>query len=218
MSEEKNKPKFAWKSIAFLTLLIIVLPAMSWYYLRLGANQRISDLKDLKNDLGKANFPTSKPINWYALTPDSLKGRIVIVSFTDLKGQLAENQKVTGQKLQDQFGERSDIFFLNYLLNADSTSAMAFYQSMKLKRNKSYFVIPVSKAEQTEMMRNFHFEQKGDFSNAECPYYSYIDADGTVRSFYDVNKREEVVNLVKHIAMKIFDKKENPRTLREIEK
>lgn len=98
-----------WSGLAFTSLFVIVFPALSWYYLRKGADYRINALKELKQDLGKTGNFSCTPANWKPLTKDSFDGRIKIVNFVKKDGQLVDKQSVTAQKLHDQFGERQDI-------------------------------------------------------------------------------------------------------------
>jgi hypothetical protein len=208
-----------WGSLLATTLFVIVFPGLSWYYLQKGATYRINALKELKQDLGKIDSFSCQPANWKFINQDTVDGRITIVNIVKYKGELSELQSETAQKLHFQFGERQDIVFLTLLDGADSLQAYTYYKGQNLKRsNKSYFVIPADAALKTKWIQTFKFAQKGDFSHAECPYYAYIDLDGTVRSFYDVKNVDEIKKMVEHIAMKIFDKKENPRLTRELEK
>jgi hypothetical protein len=208
-----------WLSLSMLALMIIVFPGLSWYYLRKGADYRIAALKELKQDLGKIGSFSGQPANWKMITPDSLKGRITIVNIIKKDGQLAEKQTLTAKKLHEQFGERRDIIFLSLLEGADSLTAYNYYRAQKIKRfNTTYFVFAGDQQVKNNWLQTFSFGQKGDFTNTENPYYVYIDIDGTVRNFYDVNEEAQVKKLVEHTAMKVFDKKENPRLSRELEK
>jgi hypothetical protein len=208
-----------WSGLAFTSMFVIVFPALSWYYLQKGASYRINALKELKQNLGKTGDFSCTPINWKPLTKDSFDGRIRIVNFVRKDGQLTDKQSIAAQKLHDQFGERQDIFFLSLVENADSTEAVAYYAKQKIKRaNKTYFVVPGNAELKKTWLDNFKYSLKGDFTQTECPYYVYVDIDGTIRNFYDVNDENQIKKMVEHIAMKIFDKKENPRLTREIEK
>ncbi len=208
-----------WFGIVVTTVFVVVFPALSWYYLQKGANYRINALKEIRQNLGKTGAFYCAPINWKPLNQDSLKGRITIVNFVKKDGQFTDIQSITAQKLHDQFGERHDIFFISLLENADSTEAAAYYAKQKIKRiNKSYFVVPGNDVLKKSWLENFKYSLKDDFSQKECPYYVYVDSDGTIRNYYDVNDENQIKKMVEHIAMKIFDKKENPRLTREIEK
>ena len=217
---EKEKTKYAWPTIIMLTLMLIVAPAMSWYYLQKGAEYRIEALRELKQNRGKADSIFScSPANWGKLDLDSLSDKIVIVNIIKYKGQLADKQTLTAKKLHEQFGERKNIFFLSLLEGADSLQAFEYYKSQNLKRaNRTYFVVPGNATTKQNWIKAFRLDQNGDFSNAECPFYAYVDVEGTIRNYYDGNDENRVKKMVEHIAMKVFDKKENPRLSRELEK
>ena len=218
MTEQKKTP-YAWRTIIMLSLMIIVAPAFSWYYLQKGADYRIASLKELKQNKGKADTTFScAPINWGKLDADSLSGKIVIASIIKYNGQLADKQTLTAKKLHEQFGERADIYFISLLEGADSSQAFAYYKAQNVRRNKTYFVVPGDAITKQNWIKTFKIEQIGDFTTDECPFYAYIDLNGTIRSYYDVNDENRIKKMVEHIAMKVFDKKENPRLTRELEK
>jgi hypothetical protein len=216
---KKEKTKYAWPTILLLTALLIVAPALSWYYLQKGATYRIASLQELKQNRGKADSTFScSPVNWGKLDADSLVGKIIIVNIIKYKGQLTEKQTIVTKKLHGQFGERSDIYFLSLLEGADSLQASEYYKSQNVKRNKTYFVVAGNNADKQNWIKTFKFEQNGDFSATECPLYAYVDVGGIIRNYYDVNDENRIKKMVEHIAMKVFDKKENPRLTRELEK
>ena len=219
MTEQKKKP-YAWPTITMLTMMLIVAPGLSWYYLQKGADYRIASLAELKQNKGKADTTFScAPINWGKLDADSLSGKIVIANIIKYKGQLADKQTLAAKKLHEQFGERADIYFISLLEGADSLQAVEYYKAQNIKRkNKTYFVVPGNATTKQNWIKAFKIDQNGDFSSAECPFYAYVDLNGTIRSYYDINDENRVKKMVEHIAMKVFDKKENPRLTRELEK
>jgi hypothetical protein len=218
--EEIKSQKGPARLITFglLLFILIISPALSWYYLRSGVDYRKNSLSELK-DYGKLDCTSWRLIGRSPITSDSLKGRIVIAQLVNPSGALGAKSTEVMNKLFDQFKDRRDVVLFTALTHCDSSSALAYAKQHNPKRYANYWFSTLSDAEIAPMLQSLKLAQKGDFSQQECPYFVYTNMEGTVSNFYDVNDNQQLGRLVEHIAMKLtIDKFETPKIQRDKEK
>lgn len=195
-----------------LTALLVVVPAMSWYYLREGMKYRKTSLSELK-DYGKVEAFEAKTLNGLVMNQDSLKGKIAIVTFvmngTDANDiLLMENYT----KMIKQFQERKEVCFLTFI-NADSSNTLGIAQRNKIIAPTSY-IAATTKAKILEIMKAFKVETTAEINS--YPYLVFLDTNSSVRFMYDATKPEPMKRMVEHIAMKLpLAKTGDPEVLHE---
>lgn len=218
--EEQSKKGFGRAlQIGVLLFILIVSPALSWYYLKKGVDYRKSALSELK-DHGPISYFDWQLINRpkYQIA-DSLKDKIVIVGIVKSKGSQEEQMTATMNKIFDQFKERHDVLFATFLTDSDSLSVHNYVQKNNPKNNYNYWFSTISSEAYPKLLEGLKLSQKGDFSQTECPYITYINANGIVSNFYDINNKQQLGRLVEHIAMRLkIDKFEKPEIIRDKEK
>ena len=104
---EETQEKKSWArtiQISILLFIIVVSPALSWYYLRSGVAYRKSSLAELK-DYGAMSFHDWKLVNHKPISADSLTGRIVIVNIVNPTTSLGTKSTEKMNKLFEQFKE-----------------------------------------------------------------------------------------------------------------
>lgn len=218
---EETQEKKSWArtiQISILLFIIVVSPALSWYYLRSGVAYRKSSLAELK-DYGAMSFHDWKLVNHKPISADSLTGRIVIVNIVNPTTSLGTKSTEKMNKLFEQFKDRRDVVLCTFLTDFDSLNTIAFAQKNNPKRYVNYWFSSTSGENYKQLVEGLKLSQKGDFSASECPYMVYIDMKGIVRNFYDVNDNMQLGRLVEHIAMKLtIDPFDTPEIKRVQEK
>jgi hypothetical protein len=218
--EEIQEKRGIGRAIQFgiLLFIVVVSPALSWYYLRSGVDYRKSSLSELK-DYGAMNFYDWKIVSHQPITADSLAGNIVIVNIINPTTELGVKSTEKMNKLFAQFKDRHDVVLATFLTQTDSLSAVAYAQKNNPKRYANYWFSTTSGENYAQLIQALKLSQKGDFSASECPYFTYIDMKGIVKNFYDVNDNKQLGRLVEHIAMRLtIDPFDTPEIKREQEK
>ncbi len=217
----ENQPKKGFGraiQISLLLFIVVISPALSWYYLKSGVNYRKNSLSELK-DYGAMDFLDWKLINNKTLALDSLKGHIVIVNIVNpntVEG--AKNTAITN-KVFDQFKDRRDVIVATFLTQTDSVAALAYAKKNNPRAYANYWFSTTSGENQQQLLKGLKLSQKGDFSTSECPYLTYINMQGVVSSFYDINDNLQLGRLIEHIAMKLtIDPFKTPEIKRDKEK
>ncbi len=197
-----------------LTMLLVVVPGISWYYLSEGMKYRKHSLAELK-DYGKVETFQAKTINNSQVTADSLKGKIAIVSFI-LNGNDSSDIKLMANfsKMRKQFQERKEVCYLAFI-NADSSNTLGIVQRNNLIA-KNTFIAAVSKEKIKELMQQFKVENP----NLESyPYLVFLDLESKVRNMYNATEVGPMKRMVEHIAIKLpLVKTDDPEVLHAPEK
>ena len=107
-----------WVKTTILFVILLGLPALSWYYLKKGADWRISGLEAIANktplETDTYQFATfkNKEVNL-------VEGRFYLASNISAT---SETEKAALQKLADQFDHRDDLIYLLFGLPSNNTS------------------------------------------------------------------------------------------------
>jgi len=204
--------------IALLLFILVVSPFLSWYYLKSGVDYRKKSLSELQN-YGQFDCFNYKLLPQRPFAEDSLKARITVAAVVDTAGDLSAKVCETMNKLYTQFKDRKDVSLITFVIGADSAAIHRYSQKNNPKNASNYSVAGINPTVYPELLRGLKLGQKGDFSAAQCPYLVYINAEGVVSNFYDVNDAAQLAKLVEHIAMKLkIDPFETPEIVREKEK
>ncbi len=190
-----------------LFLLLVGFPAISWYYLRTGLDYRMEALGEL-GDLGKIPGFELTNYNEKEVSKADLKGKVVVASFLSLDA--SESTSLKGkylEKLHDQFDERKDVVFVNYLVEGEidttTAKAAAFAEAYKLSDpNQCYFLEGTPdqiRALATE--GGFALPMAEGMALVDNPFMILADTSLTVRKIYDVREPSQVSRLVEHIAL-----------------
>ncbi len=189
---------------AALFLLLIGLPAGSWYYLQRGLDYRLETLGQL-GDHGAFKLKTSH-------TPIAEGGTVRVINFLS-----ANNTQVQGtllSKLYEQFDKREDfelITFVDTTVFADVASFRTTYQL----EEEPQCSFPHLEAGEWQTFVSTHEPD----AKAEVPYLALVDIEGNIRNFYEQEDGEAVKQLVEHIAFLLpIKKREKAELRRETEK
>ncbi|MCB0634458.1 MAG: hypothetical protein R2824_32750 [Saprospiraceae bacterium] len=191
-----------------LVMLLIVFPAVSWYYLNSGLQYRKAAMEEL-DDYG--TFPNAP---WTfadgsVISPSFLQGKMILAHVLPAAGQeLDEQFGHTLQKLHHQFDERNELVFLS-LVPGDSAQvaqrAEQFKTTYSLNDGAQIFFLQVGK-DKLEDIRSRILQPREDID--QDVLFLLTDTSATIRRYYDVREESEIKRLVEHIALLLPLKKD----------
>ncbi|MBX2872828.1 MAG: hypothetical protein KTR30_12030 [Saprospiraceae bacterium] len=192
---------------AALFLLLIGLPAGSWYYLQKGLDYRLETMGQL-TDHGDFKLLTSN-------TPDQeTKASVRVINFLAADPAERAQQGSLLSKLYAQFDKREDFQLVTFV---DST-LMSELDGFRTKYGLDEEPQCMFRALDGSTWRKFVQTYKEESSSPD-QYIALVDLEGNIRNFYVQQEQEEVKDLVEHIALLLPMKKQNkPELRREIEK
>lgn len=193
MAESAKKKKIHWKVVGMLFLILIILPAGSWYYLTKGYNYRKELLEDLKEPIGEVP-------NYQLMTADgkpfdfsSIKDNTAIIQFL---GQDALQKDFLWQrmiKLHEQFDDRNDIKFISHIPNANLSTLP--------KDTAQWKVVTGTEMELDRIAReNYKTEWKEGESVVNNSRLILLDS-AQIRNYYDANVPFEMGRLLEHVTI-----------------
>lgn len=193
MSEAPKKGKIHWKVVAMLFLILIILPAGSWYYLTTGYNYHKVLVNELKEDFGtvphySAITADGKPFNF-----ESIAGNTAIVHFMGENAMQKDYLQDRMEKLHEQFDDRNDIMFISHIANADET--------FMPKDTAQWKVIRGTEAELDRIAReNYKMKFKEGETVLNNSQFILVDSS-LVRNYYDANSMQEMGRMLEHITI-----------------
>lgn len=183
---------------AALFLLLIGLPAGSWYYLQLGLDYRKETMGQLQ-DHGAFTLKTNH-------TPVG-EGSVRVINF--LSATNADTKGPLLAKLYEQFDKRED-FELVTFVDTTAFADLATFRTTYQLEEEPQCSFPSLKAAEWQAFVSTH--ESG--AKAEVPYLALVDVKGNIRNFYEQEDEEAVKQLVEHIAFLLPIKKRDKAELR----
>jgi hypothetical protein len=182
------------KTLQFLALflLLVVLPAGSWYYLSRGMDYRRTAIRELENL--RAMFPLSvRTFEGDTIGEQTLGTAATIVAEVDL--QKESSKRMVGElgKIHTQFDARKDVLFLLLMAQQDSSSLATLLKAHDLDDPGQVFLA--------------HRDHAPDFGFRELDktgssaFVAVLDTAGQVRQYYDFRDGSRVKRLVEHITI-----------------
>lgn len=190
-------------------MLLIVFPAVSWYYLNSGLQYRRAAMDEL-DDFG--TFPNApwKMVDGSAISPSFLHGKMLLAYVLPTKDdELTDEFGLTLQKLHHQFDERNELVFLTLVPGSNGKVAAEqaddFRETYTLKDDAQLFFLEVGE-EKLEDIRGRILQPREDVSQKAL--FLLTDTSSTIRRYYDVREESEIKRLVEHIALLLPLKKD----------
>lgn len=201
-----------------LTFILLGLPLMSWYYLKLGMNYQIETRSELK-DYGKLptfNF-TNTQGNVY--TNDSLHKTMSVISFFGKNEKTEQEMLAIMKKLNEQFGDNPNLKLLIPTLQSQNDSQEALqsifekYQfdakQHQLLRGKKLAIqdwvkgikVPTEWVKKEKEAAEIIFEKNQTDEIFDYPFFVLVDTAQTIRNYYHVENMDEVKKMIEHIAI-----------------
>ena len=168
-------------------LLLVVLPAGSWFYLQKGYEHRKAALEELK-DFGKVGDFVLTDQFGRTLTNSALHQRVTIAGM--LPGD-AEGQKFWTRRLlevQEQFDNRNEVCFLLFADTSAIRSLSAFSEEYGLTDSLQWELLPASRDQVKQL---FHLP---DFQ-----YLALADTAAVVRRHYDITDNLQMGRLLEQV-------------------
>lgn len=193
MSENVKKGKIHWKVVGMLFLILIILPAGSWYYLTTGYNYHKVLVNELKDDFGyvdnyKATTSEGRPFDF-----EKIAGNTVIVHFMGENALQKEYLWDRMAKLHEQFDDKNDIKFISHIVNADNVTLP--------KDTAQWKVITGTEAEFNRIAKeNYKLQFKPGETVLNNSQFILVDSS-LIRNYYDANSMREMGRMLEHITI-----------------
>lgn len=192
--------------IAALFLLLVGLPAGSWYYLQKGLDYRLETMGQLKDHGDFKLFTTES-------SEEETKA-VRLINFLSAEEAKREEQGILLSKLYEQFDKREDFQLITFWDSSSFNGLDVFKATFGLEEEPQCTFEPLGQADWARFVQTYEKE-------AATPgqHMALVDLEGNIRSFYAQSEQKEVRSLVEHIALLLPMKKQNkPELRREIEK
>ncbi len=196
-TKRQLKPKDKIQILA-LTAILVVFPAVSWYWLSRGLDYRKTAKAELK-DLGPLPDMTWRNYTGKTLSKADLEGSFVIAGVYDLaQPELSGHFGREFSRLHDQFDDRKDVLFLS-VVGQDSTLIPAFLKQYELSdTTQCYFFPTMEDAMKSLAETGFRMPQS---DGATSPYIAFADTSSVIRNYYDVRDNAQLKRMVQHISL-----------------
>lgn len=198
-----------WIQPLVLFAMLIVMPALSWYYLKKGEQYQVKMRAELK-DYGKLpsfTLPKLLDTNSINLATD-LINKVVIAKVVDANElESGDDLRFALGSLHTQFDERNDIVFLLHTAIKDSARVGAFLRQNKMS-DPTQVVVTGS---DSKLVQAYRFPKPG--------MMAIVDTAGVIRRYYNYRDGNEVRRLTEHVTVLMHrDKSNDPYLNREKEK
>ena len=198
-----------WIQPLVLFAMLIVMPALSWYYLKKGEQYQVKMRAELK-DYGKLpsfTLPKLLDTNSINLATD-LINKVVIAKVVDANElEPGDDLRFALGSLHTQFDERNDLVFLLHTAIKDSARVGAFLRQNKMS-DPTQVVVTGS---DSKLVQAYRFPKPG--------MMAIVDTAGVIRRYYNYRDGNEVRRLTEHVTVLMHrDKSNDPYLNREKEK
>lgn len=202
MESKEKKPSLARRIYiaAALFLILIGLPAVSWFYLRGGLNWRKEAVAEL------STWGQIRPA--YIVWPDGteedmLDGKVVVVHiFGENPDLTANNQKIldTCEKLFNQFGENYN-FRLAMVTQGGTPEFRSYFQKMPSSDHAVWVWTGALGSWRTIIENGYEYYCRAEKKQPDPEYYALADTSGAIRRYYNALDEKQVERMVQHIAL-----------------
>lgn len=190
---------------AALFLLLVGLPAGSWYYLQKGLDYRLETMGQLSDHGDFKLLTASAPAE---------ADYVRVISFLSTDATKREKQGALLARLYEQFDKREDFQLITFW---DSTTVFGlggFRETYNLEEEPQCAFQALGKTEWEKFVRTYQEQVE----QAE-EQMALVDINGNIRNFYAQGQEAEVKKLVEHVALLLpMKKQDKPELRREIEK
>ncbi len=205
-----------------LFLMLIVLPAGSWYYLQSGfdyqkgARAQLLDYGKLEGDIV---LDTDRKNNF---TLDDCRGNLSLFSFVNHQDVTTERIDVWN-RLFEQFEETNRAIFV-----LGELDTLVDFSNFTESKNCIYTDVSASKKILSQLSIPKIEEGRGEdgkfkiepiVNMNEYPYYVLVDSTLTIRNYYRVGNEPDLKRLVEHLAIMVpREPSKKPVLIRDSEK
>ncbi|MDX2071506.1 MAG: hypothetical protein SFV55_23960 [Haliscomenobacter sp.] len=197
-----------WLQTTALFLMLLVMPALSWYYLKKGERYQVEMRAELK-DYGKLpKFSLPKLLENDSLSSADLQNTVIIAKELDVQELEQDEDLIFAlSSLHTQFDDRYDVLFLLHTTVQDSGKVGAFLRKNQLADPEQVLITSST----PELIQSYSFPK--------ASMAAIIDTTGTIRRYYNYRDGNELRRLTEHVTVLMHrDKKNDPYLNREKEK
>lgn len=202
MSENENNRTQGQKLLrgGLLVLILIVLPAISYYYMNSGFKIR-KEAVGVNANFGKIRsvpviYPDGKK-------EDQIKGKVCAIHiFGEGPDLTPENKQIldTCEKLFNQFG--SNYNFRMVLVAKDGTSEFrSYHQKMPSSDYVTWAWSGATGSWRTIIENGYESFCLAEKVKPAKEYFAVCDTSGQIRRYYDALDNEDIESMVQHIAI-----------------
>lgn len=202
MSSENEKVSKTRKLFIFAALFIILiaLPAGSWFYLKSGLNWHKAAVAEL-GDYGKIRgafiiFPDGEK-------RDQLKGEVVVIHiFGDSPDLTEANKKIieVDKRLYDQFGQ-NEFFRMAMIAEGGTSEFRSEVQKIPSIDYVTWVWTGGLGSWRTIIENGYESFCLAEHTSPVPEYFALADTSGKIRRFYNALDEKQVGRMVEHIAM-----------------
>lgn len=204
MSEQVSLKRRIFVS-AVLVVLLGVLPAISWFYLRGGLNWRKQAQIELQN-YGKIRG--AQVIYPDGTKENMLTEKVCVIHYFGASPELTfENKYIldTGERLFKQFGYKSgtqhDDFRLVMIAQGGTAEFRTHAQTLPSADFANWVWTGGVGSWRTILVNAYDLYCQQNKVQPVSHYYALADTSGTIRRFYDATDEKEIGRMVEHIAL-----------------
>ncbi|MBK8557656.1 MAG: hypothetical protein IPL65_18775 [Lewinellaceae bacterium] len=202
MQNQDQKSSKSRKGVVaiIIGLLLIVFPAVSWFYLHEGINWRKEALSELR-DYGK--IPTVNIIFPGNEKENRVAGKVCVVHmFGDDPDLDAANRYIldTGQKLFDQFSQ-NESFRMVMIANGGTAEFKTHAQTLPSADYATWVWTSGVGKWTTVLLNGYEYYVKDEQVKPVDNYYALTDTSGIIRRFYNAEDEKDVSRMVQQIAI-----------------
>ena len=181
-------------------VVLIILPAISWVYLRNGLNWR----KEAVAELGSYGQIRSANVLWPDGTKeDQLGGKVVVVHLFGKNPDLTPvNKKVidTGEELFKQFGQ-NEHFRMAMVAEGGTSEFRSHVQTRPSIDYATWVWVGGVDAWRTVIENGYQSFALKTGAKSMSEYYALADTAGVIRRYYDATDDEQVKRMVQQVAI-----------------
>ena len=188
-------------SLAVLTLLLVGFPAVSFFYLKQGADYRREALAE-RGDFGKMpDLSAMEPVR--GTPPPSYRGAMTVVGWLDPTKEAGT--RLYGQMLDSlytQFADSPNLYFTTIVLAKDPAEAADnFARTYRLPEDPMLAFVRADERDFAASAEAFALPLGQYDSPGIQPIVALVDSSATIVRHYDLARRDETIGLVQLISL-----------------
>lgn len=176
-----------------LVLILVVLPGISWFYLKYGLEYQ----KKVRSDLH--NYGKIESFSFDGFNQDSLTGRLTLINFAKPEFDSTAAEGLAMSKLHHQFDQSPEIRFVSIVPLISDAELKNWSYKNKAKDPSQWKVLGAQVQQINDWQSKLATQAKVAADNSSLIFAA--DPKGVLREVYNMLKEDEIKKLIQHIAM-----------------